>query len=86
MFDWLIPLLIVVILLLKILDYLDMLEVVGSVLRLIVAAAVGTVKLAVRLIRHFAGSSMPRSSLPRGSGCFNPRSPPPGRGHQEDRS
>jgi len=59
MFDWVIPILIIVLLLIKILDSLDMLEGVTAVLRLIAAAVVGTVKLTVRLVRHLAGVSRP---------------------------
>jgi nucleoside permease NupC len=60
MFEWLIPILIVVVLLIKILDYLDMLEGVTAILGLIAAAVVGTVKLTACLIRSLAGSSKPQ--------------------------
>lgn len=60
MFDWLIPLLIVVLLLIKILDYLDLLDLVAAALGLIVAAIVGTFKLLARLVRSLAGRSSPQ--------------------------
>lgn len=57
MFDWLIPLLIVVLLLIKILDYLDL---VAAAPGLIVAAIVGTFKLLARLVRSPADRSSPQ--------------------------
>lgn len=48
MFEWLIPLLIVVVILIKILDSLDLLDIVTDALRLVLAAIMGTVKLAIR--------------------------------------
>ena len=59
MFDWLIPLLIVVALLIWILDYLGLLDAVEALLGLLgllAAAVVGTVRLAVRLVRQLAAS------------------------------
>jgi len=59
MFDWLIPLLIVVALLIWILDYLgllDAMEALLGLLGLLAAAVVGTVRLAVRLARQLAAS------------------------------
>jgi chromate transport protein ChrA len=60
MFDWVVPILIIVLLLIKILDSLDMLEGVTALLRLIAAAAVGIARLTVRLVRHLAGASRPQ--------------------------
>jgi len=62
MFDWLIPLLIVIALLIWILDYvglLDAVEALFGLLGLLAAAVVGTGRLAVRLVRHRAGASKP---------------------------
>ena len=62
MFDWLIPLLIVIALLIWILDYvglLDAVEALLGLLGLLAAAVVGTGRLAVRLVRHLAGASKP---------------------------
>lgn len=62
MFDWLIPLLIVIALLIWILDYLDLLDVAEVLLRLlglIATVLVWTVQLAVRLVRQLAGGTRP---------------------------
>ena len=50
------PLLIVVLLLIKILDYLDMLDTVAALLRLIGTAIAGTAKLAAFLIRKLVAA------------------------------
>jgi hypothetical protein len=57
MFDWLIPLLIVIVLLIKIFDFLDLLDLVATVVSLIVAAIMLTAKLLARLIRSLADVS-----------------------------
>jgi len=61
MFDWLIPLLIVVLLLIKILDCLDMLDIVAALLRLNGAAIAGTAKLVVFLIRKLVAAWKPQA-------------------------
>lgn len=61
MFDWLIPLLIVVLLLIKILDYLDMLDIVAALLRLNGAVIAGTAKLAAFLIRKLVAAWKPQA-------------------------
>jgi len=61
MFDWLIPLLIVVLLLIKILDYLDMLDIVAALLRLNGAVIAGTAKLVVFLIRKLVAAWKPQA-------------------------
>jgi chromate transport protein ChrA len=60
MFDWLIPILIAVVLLLWILDYLGILEVVGALLELIGAVIAGVAKLATYLIRRLTGATRPQ--------------------------
>ncbi len=60
MFDWLMTFLIMILLLIKILDYFDLLEDVTTLLGLIATALVATVKLAIRLVRSVAGSSTPQ--------------------------
>ena len=59
MFDWLIPLLVVIALLIWILNYLDLLDGVAAVFGLLAAAVVGTVRLAMRLVRHLSGGTKP---------------------------
>ena len=60
MFDWLIPLLIVVLLLIKILDYLDMLDGVAAILRLVGVAIAGMAKLIAFLIRKLVAAARPQ--------------------------
>jgi hypothetical protein len=60
MFDWLIPLLIVILLMIKILDYLDLLDLVAAAVKLIADIAVLCAGLAARLIRAAAGWLRPR--------------------------
>ena len=76
MFEWLIPLLVVIALLIWILDYLDMLEVATGLVALIVAAIVGIAKLTARLVRYFAGLSKPQSGAPSPDAALL-KSPPP---------
>jgi hypothetical protein len=59
--DWLIPLLIVVLLPIKILDCLDMLDIVAALLRLIGAVIAGTAKLAAFLIRKLVAAWKPQA-------------------------
>ena len=61
MFDWLVPLLIVVLLLIKILDYFDMLDTVAALLRLFGAAIAGTARLAAFLIRKLVAAWKPQA-------------------------
>jgi nucleoside permease NupC len=60
MFEWLIPLLILIVILIKIFDYLDLLDVVTDALRLVLAAIVGTAKLAAFLIRKLVAAAKPQ--------------------------
>ena len=87
MFEWLIPLLIVIVLLLWLLDYLEVVDVVGGFARLIViavvelaklvAAVVGwIVQLTVHLVRHLARSSNAPSEA-SGPDAALLKSPPP---------
>jgi hypothetical protein len=52
MFDWLIALLIAVLLLIKILDYLDLLDLVAAAVNLLVGTVMLMGRLAVHLIRR----------------------------------
>lgn len=61
MFDWLIPLLIVIILILYILDYLGVIEIVQAFVSLTVGAIGLTVKLLVWLYRRFFRTSPAKS-------------------------
>ena len=74
MFDWLIPLLIAIALLIWILDYLGMLEVVSALLELIGAAVAALLRLATWLVRKIAPS---RSVSPDQSRLPSPESPHP---------
>ena len=67
MLDWLITLLIVVVLLIWVLDYLDMLEPVTAILRLIGVVITGVAVLATFLLRKLitAGSLSPDRDCPR---------------------
>lgn len=86
MFEWLIPLVIVIVLLMWLLDYLEVVDVVGGFARLIVfvvveiaklvAVVVGwTVQLTVHLVRHLARSSNSQSGASAPDASL--RSPPP---------
>lgn len=61
MFDWPMPLLIAIILLIKILDYPDLLDIAATAASLIVAAIAATMRLAAGLVRGGPDSSKPRS-------------------------
>jgi hypothetical protein len=61
MFEWLIPLLIMVIVLIKILDYLDALDLVAMASSLLVGAIALRARLFVRLIRSQFGADAPKS-------------------------
>jgi hypothetical protein len=60
MVELLIPLLIVVVLLIKTLDYLDMLDGMTAILRLIGAATTGTVKFIAFLFRKLFVAAKPQ--------------------------
>ena len=74
MFDWLIPILIVMALLIWILDYLGMLEVIGALLELIGAAVAAILRLATWLVRKIAPSRDVSLDQPR---LQSPESPRP---------
>ena len=74
MFDWLIPILIVMALLIWILDYLGMLEVVGALLELIGAVVAAILRLATWLVRKIAPS---RDVSPDQHRSPSPESPRP---------
>ena len=74
MFDWLIPILIVIALLIWILDYLGMFEVVGALLELIGAAVAAILRLATSLVRKIAPSRDVSPDHPRSPSPESPRS------------
>jgi hypothetical protein len=65
MIEWLVPLLILIVLLIKVLDYVGMLEAaVMAILRLIGAAIMGAVKLIAFLFRKLIVASKPQPLPP----------------------
>jgi hypothetical protein len=63
MFDWLGPLLIVILLLIWILDYLGVLEVFGALLELIGAVVAAILRLATWLVRKIAAPKIAASNI-----------------------
>ena len=61
MFDWLIPLLIVIVLILYVLEFLGVIDIVWVSVSLIVGAIGLTAKLLMRLFRRLSGSNAPKS-------------------------
>ncbi len=61
MFDWLIPLLIVIILVIVILDYIGLFDLLSAVASLIGAAIGLMAEPLVRLVRRLIGGSKPRA-------------------------
>ena len=61
MFDWLIPLLIVIILVIVILDYIGLLDLLSAVVGLIGAAIGLMAEHLVRLVRRLIGGSKPQA-------------------------
>ena len=61
MFDWLIPLLIVIVLILYVLEFLGVIDIVWVSVGLVVGAIGLTAKLLIRLLRHLSGSNAPKS-------------------------
>jgi hypothetical protein len=97
MFDWLIPLLIVIALLIWLLDYLEVVDAVGGFVRLIVLAVVEIAKLVAtvviwiaqlttRLVRYLAGWSKPQSAVSAPDAALLSSAPPlPETGSQANR-